>query len=197
MYTLYLDETGDWGYPNYDPSRPVLCLCGTIFLDENYDRKIVPDIRVLKRSHFHDADIVLHRYNVLARQKKFSVLKDAEHTRSFVTEFSNYITGLDIQIIIASLDKIKHHQRYGSNRVDNWLPENVYSLLFTFVVERFVAFLWSQNKSGGKIVVESRGLKEDNNIQYWYSMILRNGTQFYRNWQFQKVLPTAVEFRRK
>ena len=197
MYTLYLDETGDWGYPNYDPSRPVLCLCGSIFLDEYYNREIVPRLRVIKRSHFHDADIILHRYKVMTRQGKFSVLKDDEHTRSFVAEFSNYIAGLDVQIIVASLDKIKHYQMYGRNRVDNWLPEDVYSLLFTFIVERFVAFLWAQNKGEDKIVVESRGLKEDNNIQYWYSTLLRNGTQFYHNWRFQKVLPTAIEFRRK
>ena len=69
-------------------------------------------------------------------------------------------------------------------------------MLFIFIVERFFAFL-RECQGKGNIIAERRGRTEDNRLQHWYSTILQNGTQFYRGWQFQKVLPTAIEFRKR
>ena len=54
-----------------------------------------------------------------------------------------------------------------------------------------------EERANGRIIAESRGKKEDQTIQYWYSLILHNGTQFIRDWQFRDVLPTAIEFKKK
>ena len=82
------------------------------------------------------------------------------------------------------------------DEVNNLLPEDIYSMIFTFAIERFVLFL-KDNRSSGRIIAESRGKKEDQSVQYWYSLILHNGTQFIRDWQFREVLPNVIEFRGK
>jgi len=197
MYTLYLDETGDWGYPNYDPYRPVLCLCGSIIHDDYYTRSISPSFKKLKKDKLGKEDVVLHRYKVWQRKGKFSVLKTQSRVDDCIVQFSQFFASLDFTILLAALDKVDHYKTYGMKRVDKWLPKDVYALLFTFIVERFVAFLMERSKATGKIIAERRGTKEDQRLQFWYSTILQNGTQFYRYWQFQKVLPTAVEFRPK
>lgn len=195
MYILYLDESGEWGYPNWDPNHPILCLCGTIVCDKYYSKELAPSFSMLKKNKF-GKDVVLHRYKVRARKGEFSVLKTQERADEFMTKFSRHVADADFKILLAALDKPDYYRTYGLKKVDKWLPTDIYSLLFTFVIERFTAFLIERGEQGA-IVAESRGRKEDNKIQLWYSTILHNGTQFYRDWQLQKDLPTYIEFRKK
>lgn len=197
MYTLYLDETGDWGYPNYAPEYPILCLCGCIVHEKYYARDLVSNFREIKKKQFGNQEIVLHRYKIQHRQGYLFCKLNEKRRDVCMLSISKSIAALDIKLLIAALDKADHYKTYGVNKVDQWLPKDIYCMLLTFMVERFLAFLMEGKKSQGRIVAECRGRKEDNKIQLWYSRILEYGTQFYRNWQFQKALPTAVEFREK
>jgi hypothetical protein len=195
VYTLYLDESGDWGYPNFDPDYPILCMCGCIIEDAYYQKEIVPQIKGIKRKMFHK-DVVLHRYKIRRRKEDFSILRTQENVDSFKREFSQNIAQLDISILLSAIHKTDYHNTYGSSRINAYLPDDIYSIIFTFTIERFVIFLKEKNGKG-RIVAESRGKKEDQTIQYWYSLILHNGTQFIRDWQFRDVIPNAIEFRTK
>lgn len=195
MYTLYLDESGDWGYPSFDPRKPILCMCGCIIEDDYYSREIVPRIKRIKRQNFR-RDVVLHRYKIRWRKRDFSKLKTQEKVDAFITNFSQYVANLNITILLSAINKTDYYNTYGSKRVDAYLPKDIYSVIFTFAIERFVLFL-TECKANGRIIAESRGKKEDQTIQYWYSLMLHNGTQFIRDWQFRDVLPTAIEFKRK
>lgn len=195
MYTLYLDESGDWGYPKFDPRRPILCMCGCIIDEEYYSKEIIPPIKGLKRKTFRK-DVVLHRHKIRTRKQDFSILKCQANVDAFISKFSQHVASLDIRILISAINKADYYSIYGSKRVDAYLPEDIYSIIFTFTIERFVLFL-RENEANGKIIAESRGKKEDPKIQYWYSLILHNGTQFIRDWQFRDVLPNAIEFRKK
>lgn len=195
MYSLYLDESGDWGYPNYHVKEPILCLCGCIIEDDYYSKILVPSIKELKRKRFHK-DVVLHRYKIRNRSNAFRVLRTQQRVDKFVNEFSRLVGNIDCTILLSAINKPDYYRTYGTKRVDPYLPEDIYSVVFTFAIERFVLFL-RERKGEGKIIAESRGTKEDQSIQYWYSLILHNGTQFILDWQFRDVLPTAVEFRKK
>jgi len=198
MYTLYLDETGDWGYPNYDPMQPILCLCGIIVEDKYYRRELSPSFKKLKKDEFGNEDTILHRYKVRGRLgDDFRKLKTTKRRNVCMCNVSQFFAGLDVRILLAALDREAHWRTYGNKKVDEWLPKDVYAMLCIFIWERFTAFLWEHNKAKGRIVVESRGRKEDQKVQFWYSTIMQNGTQFYRYWQLQEVLPTAIEFRPK
>jgi hypothetical protein len=195
VYTLYLDESGDWGYPNFHPRKPILCMCSCIIENDYYSRKMVPTIKGLKRKTFRK-DVVFHRYKICHRMGDFSILKTQANVDAFVREFSQYLAGLDMKIMLSAINKADYYNTYGSKRVDAYLPEDIYSIIFTFTIERFVLFL-RESKANGRIIAESRGRKEDQKIQYWYSLILHNGTQFIRGWQFRNVLLSAIEFRKK
>ena len=195
MYTLYLDESGDWGYPKYNVNKPILCLCGCIFRDEYYTKNALPNIKSIKRKFFHK-DVILHRYKLKNRVNDFKVLKTQENTDKCIKQISQTIAEMDCQILLSAINKEDYYKTYGITRVDPYLPEDIYSIVFTFAVERFVLFL-RERKSTGKIVAESRGKKEDQTIQYWYSLLLHNGTKFLVDWQFRDVLLNAVEFRKK
>ncbi len=198
MFTLYVDESGDWGYPNYNPIYPVLCLCGSIVLDDYYLKEIMPAVANIKRTYLHKLDLTIRRHDLSKAKDKFTILKDEAHAKAFIVEFTKTIAQFDMKIIISSLDKVEYYRAYGTGRVDSSLPTDIYSLLLTFMIERFFCFLWEKDKAKGRIVVESRGTKEDNIVQQCYSRIMQYGTQFYTNpWQFQKVLPTSIEFKQK
>ena len=195
MYTLYLDESGDWGYPNYHVKHPILCLCGCILEDNDYSKTIVPGIKQFKRRYFNK-DVVFHRYKIQNRMGKFSVLKTQQTVDAFIKEFSHYVTNINITILLSAINKADFYRTYGSKRVDPYLPKDIYSIILTFTIERFVLFL-RERKAEGRIIAESRGTKEDQSVQYWYSLMLHNGTQFIIDWQFRDVLPNAIEFKKK
>ena len=195
VYTLYLDESGDWGYPKFHVKNPILCLCGCIIEDGYYSNTLIPNIKSLKRKHFNQ-DVVFHRYKIQNRLEDYRILRTKQNLDAFVKEFSNYVAGLDLIILLSAINKADHYRTYGSKRVDPYLPLDIYSMIFTFTIERFVLFLRESN-SEGRIIAESRGKKEDQSIQYWYSLILHNGTQFIRDWQFREVLPNVIEFKKK
>jgi hypothetical protein len=195
VYTLYLDESGDWGYPDFDQGHPILCMCGCIIEDEYYLKELMPEIKGIKRKVFRK-DVVLHRYKIRGRKGDFSILKTQENVDSFKRDFSQKIARLNIKILLSAIHKIDYYHTYGFKRINVYLPDDIYSVIFTFTIERFVLFL-TEKKEKGRIIAESRGKKEDQTIQYWYSLILHNGTQFIRDWQFRDVLPNAIEFRKK
>ncbi|MBN1160638.1 MAG: DUF3800 domain-containing protein [Dehalococcoidales bacterium] len=195
MYTLYLDESGDWGYPNFSPRKPILCMCGCIVDEEYYYKNVIPTIKGLKRKTFRK-DVVFHRYKICQRMGDFSILKSETNVEAFIRKFSQYIAESDIQLLISAINKTDYYSTYGQRRIDDYLPKDIYSIIITFIIERFVLFL-KQHKSDGKIIAESRGKKEDQTIQYWYSLLLHNGTRFIHGWQFRDVLPNAIEFRKK
>jgi len=195
VYILYLDESGDWGYPKFDPRRPILCMCGCIIDDIYYVNNIIPPIKGVKRKIFRK-DVVLHRHKIQTRKQDFSILKNQDNVDAFIIDFSQHLASLDIKFLISAINKADYYNTYGVKRIDAYLPEDIYSIIFTFIIERFVLFL-REDKANGIIIAESRGKKEDQTIQYWYSKILHNGTQFIRDWQFRDVLPNAIEFRKK
>ena len=112
MYTLYLDETGDWGYPNFNPLEPVLCICGCIIEDDYYHREIIPLIKGFKRKIFRK-DVVLHRYKIQTRKEDFCILKNQENADAFIREFSQHIAGLDIKILLSAINKADYYNTYG------------------------------------------------------------------------------------
>jgi len=170
-------------------------MCGCIIEEEYYSKEIIPQIKGLKRKTFRK-DVILHRHKIQTRKQDFSILKCQDNVDAFFKYFSQYVVSLDIKILISAINKLDYYNTFGVKRVDAYLPEDIYSIIFTFAIERFVLFL-IENKANGKIIAESRGKKEDQTIQYWYSLILHNGTQFIRDWQFRDVLPNAIEFRKK
>ncbi len=192
---MFLDESGDWGYPKFDPRYPILCMCGCIIDNKYYAKDVIPPIKRVKRITFRK-DVVLHRHKLQTRKHEFSILKSQENVDVFIKNFSRHLASLDIKILISAINKPDYYNTYGVKRVDAYLPEDIYSVIFTFIIERFVLFL-RENNTNGSIIAESRGKKEDQTIQYWYSKILHNGTRFIRDWQFRDVLPNSIELRKK
>ncbi len=66
-YTLYVDETGDRGIARFQPTFPVLGLCGCIVEDEAYHGVVVPALNAFKESWFGDASITLHYSSIMKR----------------------------------------------------------------------------------------------------------------------------------
>jgi uncharacterized protein with von Willebrand factor type A (vWA) domain len=122
VYKLYLDESGDWGYPNFDSRRPILCMCGCIIEDDYYSKETIPLIKGLKRKIFHK-DVVFHRYKIRRREGDFSVLKNQENLDAFIREFSYHVASLDIKILLSAINKADYYNTYGIKRVDDYLPE--------------------------------------------------------------------------
>ncbi len=195
MFTLYLDESGDWGFPRYHQKHPILCLCGTVIEDSLYRTQVKPAINRIKKAKLRSQNVILHRAKLTTRTGQFATLKTDEAVSAFSKRMSARISELDLTFIISALDKPKFLERYSTRPVDDWLPTDVYTMLFVFVVERFVAFLHQHDKATGSIIVESRGSKENVRVQNEFTKMLRDGTQFYRDWQFREVLRVpAVRF---
>lgn len=200
-FTLSLDESGDHGFPR--PTRkkrgsprpaedypPPLVVGGPIFhtglesrLDPEFNREVE---RILGQKG------TLHRSS-LARRKGKLIHIPRGTTDEVSSQICELIEARDFKYLAAACDKIRHRQRYGETPVNDFLPKNLYMMMFIFVVERFVAFLEGID-ARGRIHIESRGKREDAGVAKVYADLLTQGTEYYEAWRFRDRLPPALSW---
>lgn len=137
----------------------------------------------------------LHRHDVEARKKSFARISETQ-TAALKAAVMSEIDRDGRFLFIASCDKFEHRGRHGQKPVDDYLPADLYLMLFTFTVERFTSFL-EQRDARGSLVIESRGRSEDVRLNKRLADMLAEGTQYFEPWQFNDRLSPTPVFRTK
>ena len=184
-YRIYIDESGDHTYKKVDvlPSR-YLGITGILVEAEEYRNNFHPDVEKLKQKHFpHNPDtpVILHRNDILNKRGPFWRLRDEDSSDKFNIDLLYFFEKSAYKIITIVIDKKGHQETYG---IAAFHP---YHFCITAILERYCGFLHYFNAIGD-VMVESRGTKEDIELQSGYTQNFLNGT-FYRNKKFfQDVL---------
>lgn len=172
-YYLFIDESGDHGLVNLDPSFPVFLLCGLITSAENYEQ-IKEKINHLKHSFWSDKTVILHSRDIRKCEKEFQILFDLELKKQFYNQLNNIITECSYRVISSAIDKVKYIRTYGK------LSNDVYELALSFIIERAIFSLDEINHSDKQleIIIEKRGKKEDRTLAEHFQRLLARGTSF-------------------
>ena len=199
--TLWLDESGDHGFPRPSKKKrgtprppedypPPLILGGPVLdtemegrLDASFNRR-TEDVLGFPAT--------LQRSSLFSRKRQFVRIPE-DRLEGVCRAVEEVIKGLEFSYLAATCDKVSHRRRFGEARVNDFLPRDLYLMLFTFVVERFVAFL-AQQGAIGRIALESRGSKEDAEVARVFALLFTGGTEYYQAWQFRERLVPSLDW---
>jgi len=189
MYYLFLDESGDHGLSNINPSFPIFVLSGVLFEQSNYE--IFRDmLNSIKQKYWGNKEVIFHSSDIRKMQKEFQILFDKEIHSSFIHDVNEIVSNSVYTIIADGIDKISYINRYGK-------LSNVYELSLSFIIERAIFFL--DDIPGDKqlcIVIEERGKKEDRLLAEHFNRLLHRGTGYVKPDRLKGV-GLRIEFRSK
>jgi hypothetical protein len=176
----------------------VLALCGVAIEAAHEVQSVIPSVDEFKARWFGRADIQLH-YRALAQKAgPFSFLANRESAWEFEQALGSLIAQLGVTIFCAAINKTEYVARHGRTRpVDAYLPTNLYLMALDFVLERFVKFLEEHGPAMGRVIAESRGQKEDEELAEEYAELLHRGTQFVSAERFRRTLQGEIRFAEK
>lgn len=190
---MYLDESGSIEYPKFDPQRPILTVGGVAISDTIYIN-VEKIMRKFKLDKFDAENVPLHYTDIINAKRAFFKLRDKTQLNTFLSElYMKKMFQLEWIAFAGVIDKPAYLRTYGTRPIDRYLPQDPLLVALTFVVERFVTFL-EQRNCRGKIIYESRDPWRNACIQWEYAMMHVNGTQYLRNAQFNRCLPSWIEF---
>ena len=168
-YIIYADESGDPGLASVDPNYPVFALNFCLFRKARYAAAL-PAMAAFKFAHFGHDIVVLHENAIRLQSGAFSFLRDERRQAVFMNDLDRLIRETDFTVIAAVVDK----QQLTGERAS--LPEP-YELALAACVERLYTFLEGHNQTerATHIIIESRGTKEDRELERAFQRIVSAG----------------------
>lgn len=148
----------------------------------DYERAdLTAALNALKNQIFGTTTIIFHRRDIIDRRPPFHVLSDAQLCQQFDTLLTQLLATATYRVFTAVIDKKEHMRRY---KVWRFHP---YHYCLTVLLERYV--LWLQRiGSVGDVLAESRGKKENMQLEKAYRYLFANGTDHVSAATFQNRL---------
>jgi len=181
-YYLFIDESGDHGLVNLDPSFPVFLLCAILTSEDNYF-DIRNNINAIKTKFWKGKDVILHSRDIRKCEKEFQILFDLELKKNFYEMINDVISNSKYRILASAINKQKYINTYGK------LSNDVYELALSFIIERAI-FSLDEIKGVDKeleIVIEKRGKKEDKKLDEHFQRLRARGTTYVSSDRLQEV----------
>ena len=183
-YIVYVDESGDHSLTSIDPQYPVFVLAFCIFDIKSYTADVVPAFQKLKFDYFGHDMIVLHSHHIRKQKGDFNILRNAAIRTNFMNDLTTAIAAAPFTLIATVVDKDKLNAQYV-------YPANPYDIAMVFCLERTLRFLRDlghDEKKTTTICFESRGPKEDAELELAFLRVV-NGN----NW-FGGKMPFEIKF---
>jgi hypothetical protein len=193
LYRIYIDETGNHDMTHADdPNQRFLALTGVILESEYNTSVFQPELEEIKRQFFkHDPDtpVIFHRKEMVNRRPPFEPLRDAEVEARFNQVILEGLERWQYKAITVVIDKKAHRDQYSVWRY------HPYHYCLAVMLERFILFL-HYGDHRGDVMVESRGGKEDKQLEASYQGLYKNGTDKIPAERWQERL-TTIELKVK
>jgi hypothetical protein len=173
---------------NVDPGWPVFVLVGVLVGEEYYAKTLVPRVKAFKARHHLPAGSVLHSRDIRRWEGAFTFLSDARIRESFYEDLNALVIGLRMRIFGVGIHKGRLRERL-------LVPVNPYhvslsQLLSVICGPPGMPSVWRPTVA--RIVAESRGKREDKQLQSEYQGLRRLGLSSYGSPEVRSRLPTTV-----
>lgn len=185
-YVVYVDESGDSNLEKIDQGYPVFILAFCIFHKRYYANKLVPEVQGLKFNYFGHDMIIFHEKEIRKKEPPFSFENRAVEEQ-FMHDLSKIIE--ESKFILISTAILK-------NQLTVKPEQNAYHIALKYCLENLYLFLiekqqHEERKHITHIVFESRGAKEDNELELEFRRICN------RENKFKEVLPFEIIIKSK
>jgi len=190
---LFIDEVGnsDLNGSARDDNVRYLSLTGVLTTMDYHDARITPSLAALKLAAFGTADIILHRREIVRREGKFAVLRDAEPARIFDEGLRLFMRSMPYLVITVTIDKRVHLATYERWRFDP------YHYCLTCLIERYVSYL-NRHDFQGDVIIEPRFPAADHRVRTSFAHLYDQGTTILSAAMIQKrLLSRDIRFETK
>jgi hypothetical protein len=183
-YIIYVDESGDHGLKNIDQDYPVFCLAFCIIEKTRISEYITPALTALKHKYWGHDNINFHASDIRKQIGDFTFLRTNQNSReSFFNDLNSFIEKTEMHIISSVINKNSLTERYKT-------PYNPYEISLLFCMEELTNFLIKNNQENkiAHVIFESRGPKEDNELELEFQRICNNqGSWGCKSVDFKKI----------
>lgn len=177
-YIIYADESGDHGLVSIDPEYPVFSLIFCVMRKADYTETVVPAMQRFKFGIWgHDA-VILHDYEIRKSKGAFTtLLTDPGLRERFFDELNSLIKSVPMDIFASVINKKEMRRKYAN-------PWNPYEIALLFCMERLYQLLCIENQQGKivHVIFESRGKKEDKELELEFRRIAANEGHWGYKW---------------
>ena len=159
-YIVYADESGDPNPASVDANYPVFVLNFCVFRKDEYAASVLPAVAGFKFAHFGHDTVVLHEHDIRRRNLPFTFLQDEQKRTEFMEGLSQIIAAMNFTIIATVIDKRRIAEQQTATA-------DLYGLAFGSCLTQAHDFLQSHGQygKGVHIVMERRGIREDNRLE--------------------------------
>jgi len=181
-YRVFIDEVGNSDLKSSDePCHRYLGLTGVIMQLEYANNDFTDAVRAIKQEIFGCADIVFHRREILNADPPFEALADPRIRQIFDESLLALVEKATYRAFTVVIDKKEHQRRYTA-----W-QFHPYHYCLTVLLERYVQFL-ERHGLCGDVMAESRGKKENMQLEKAYRFIYDHGSHHVARKLFQTRL---------
>lgn len=168
-FIIYMDESGDHSLVSIDNDYPIFVLACCIVSKADYVSIIDPEFQKFKFKYFGHDMVVLHAHDIRKSKDIFSILLNKEIREQFFADLNGIVDISPFSLVATVIKKIEYAEKYKS-------PRSAYTIALQFCLERIHDFLMrnSQRNKLTHIVVESRGRKEDEELELEFHRIISN-----------------------
>jgi hypothetical protein len=158
-YIIYVDESGDHSLVSIDPNYPVFVVAFCI-VDKSAYSSAVGSLLKLKFDTFGHDMVVLHEREIRKRINDFAFMRDSVRGVQFLTDLTAFVQNAPFTLIAAVIRKTAFVAQYAN-------PDHPYETALLFCLERAYGFMKDAGQDTRRtyVVVESRGAKEDKDLQ--------------------------------
>ena len=182
-FIIFADESGDHGLINIDPDFPMFALSFCVFEKKAYMNQLVPSVQNLKFELWGHDSIVFHEQEIRKRTGPFTLLLSDPNLRErFFERMNSLIEEAEFEIVASVIRKDRLKNRYAD-------PFNPYQIALLFCLERLLKILLEKGQEGRlvHILFESRGKKEDEDLELEFRRICGNENILSRRRNFKAV----------
>lgn len=185
-FMVYVDESGDHSLQSIDCNYPVFVLAFCIFYKNHYLNHVVPQVQQLKFDHFGHDMIVLHEHEIRKEKAQFAgVFKSKTDKNNFLAKISQIVQSVNFVLASCVIEKLKIKQQ--DTHPYHFALKHCLETLYEFVLEK------KQADRLTFVVVESRGKKEDAEMELEFLRICDGENKYQKSLPFKlKIAPKTV-----
>jgi hypothetical protein len=182
-YIVYVDESGDHGMRNIEPTFPVFVLACCVFKTNAYINRLVPALHGFKFRHFGHDGVILHERDIRKDIGAFAFLKNRDSKEAFLEELTEIVGAMPFRVVAAVVDKRRLWERHGDGH-------NPYHLSLKFCLERLFTLLGEEGQleRTTHITFEARGGKEDRELELEFRRVCAGDNHFRVSMPFEIVI---------
>ncbi|MGL5253350.1 MAG: DUF3800 domain-containing protein [Moraxella sp.] len=181
-FMVYVDESGDHSLTSIDKNYPIFVLAFCVFYKKHYLTQVVTKVQKLKFDTFGHDFVILHEHEIRKEKGEFNIFKSFEEKQAFLENLNLIMKESNFILIAHVIEKHKiKAEQIKELHAYHYSLKHCLETLYELMIEK------SQQDKITFVAVESRGAKEDTELELEFLRIC-NGEN-----RFNKVLPFKVK----